>query len=156
MPEIKVYEAGMQQAVEVFFEKCFFDLGWDYEPDGEHSDIVSITDAYMKNGCMWCMFLENQLIGTIAVRVLDHQGAEMKRLYVLKEFQGNGYGNVLFQTAIDYIKNRQIKRVYADTASDRDASQHILRKYGFIKTRKYPGSSQYTEAFYELTTENSV
>ena len=88
MIKINIYNHEMQQDIEGFFEKCFFDLGWGYEPNGRHSDTVNINEAYMSNGCMWCMYYDNQLIGTVAIRTIDETNkvAEIKRLYVLKEF----------------------------------------------------------------------
>jgi predicted GNAT family N-acyltransferase len=152
MFEIKVYNIGMQQDIENFFAKSFLDLGWEYEPYGEHSDILNINDVYMKNGCMWCMYGNNKLIGTVAVRVLDieSKNVEIKRLFVLKEFQGNGYGNMLFKTALNYVEETKFKKIYADTAKDRDVAHHILNKYGFVKTSRYADCSQYTELFFEL------
>ena len=152
MPEIRKYKTEMQQDIENFFVKCFSDLGWDYEPYGEHSDIVNIKDVYMTNGCMWCMYDNNKIIGTIAVRTLDadNKSVEFKRLYVLREYQGRGYGDILCKTAINYAKEAKYKKVYADTAKDRAASQHLLSKYGFVKTSKYAGCSLYTDNFYVL------
>jgi RimJ/RimL family protein N-acetyltransferase len=152
MPEIRKYSVEMQSDIENFFIKCFFDLGWEYEPFGEHSDIKQINDVYMVNGCFWCMYCDNKLIGTIAVRELDTESknAEMKRLYLLKEFQGYGYGNLLFETALKFVKENNFIKVYADTSKDRSVSQHILSKNGFNKVPKYVNSSQYTELFFEL------
>ena len=53
MLEIKIYSVEMQRDIEKFYEKCFNDLEWGYEPDGRHSDTVNIPDIYMSNGCMW-------------------------------------------------------------------------------------------------------
>jgi putative transposon-encoded protein len=38
MIEIKVYNIVLQQDIEHFFEQCFTDLGWSYEPNGRHLD----------------------------------------------------------------------------------------------------------------------
>lgn len=74
----------------------------------------------------------------------------MKRLFVLKECQGNGYGDILFKTALNYVKENKFKKIYADTAKDRVAAHHILNKYGFVKTSRYANCSQYTVLFFEL------
>ena len=152
MLEIKVYDVEMQQDIESFFVKCFSDLGQDYDPNGEHSDIINIQESYMLNGCMWCMYNNHQIIGTIAVRTLNMESKiiEIKRLYVLNEYQGNGYGNILFETALNYAKENKYYKIYADAAKDRDASRHLLSKYGFTQIPRYSGSSQYTELFFEL------
>lgn len=151
MLEIKVYNEEMRQDIENFFIECFSDLGWDYEPNGEHSDIKNIQDIYMSNGCMWCMYNNNKLIGTVAIKTLNmaNRIAEMKRLYVLNEFQGKGYGKMLFEIALNYAKENKFNKIYADTAKDREASQHLLSKHGFTRIPKYEGS-QYTELFFEL------
>ena len=151
MLEIKIYSVEMQQDVERFFTECFSDLGWNYEPDGEHSDIKNIQDVYMSNGCMWCMYHNNQLIGTVAIKTLNNESriTEIKRLYVLKRFQGSGYGNLLFETALNYAKENKFNKIYTDTAKDSEASQNILRKHGFNRIPKC-GGSQYTELFFEF------
>ena len=151
MIEIKVYDNQMQQEIEQFFEKCFADLGWGFEPNGRHLDITNIQDSYMSNGCMWCLYKNNRLIGTVAVRTIDIERkiAEMKRLYVAKEEQKNGYGNMLFDTALNYAKTSGFYKICADTQNDRDASRHLMRKYGFNEIPKY-NDNNLAELFFEL------
>jgi len=151
MIKINIYNSEMQQDIERFFSKCFSDLGWGYEPNGRHSDTVNINEAYMLNGCMWCMYDDNQLIGTVAIRTIDETNkiAEIKRLYVLKEFQGKGYGSSLFETALNYVKEKGYNKVCADTRNDRDSSQHLMRKYGFCEAQRY-NANEFAELFFEL------
>ena len=150
MPEIKVYKTEMQRDIEHFYKKCFDDLGWGYEPHGRHSDTTNIHDTYMSNGCMWCMYNNKQLIGTVAVRTIDIENkiAEMKRLYVLKEYQGKGYGGILFETALNYARENKFSKICADTINDREASKHLMRKYGFRETQRY-NDNQFAELFFE-------
>ena len=145
------YNKNLQQEIELFFEKCFTDLGWKYEPDGRHADIVNIEDTYMKKGCMWCLFDEEQLIGTVAVRSFDENinAAELKRLYVLNEYQGKGYGGLLFETALRYAKENGYEKIFLDTRQDRAASLHLIRKFNFKETRRY-NNNEYAELFFEL------
>lgn len=151
MIEIKVYNLEFQQDIGQFFVKCFTDLGWSYEPNGRHSDIADIPNSYMSNGCFWCMYDDRRLIGTVAVRVIDTENkiVELKRLYVSKEEQGNGYGSMLFETALNYARENKFHKICADTRNDRDASQHLMRKYGFIEASRY-NDNQYAELFFEL------
>ena len=151
MIDLKIYNIGLQEDIEHFFEMCFTDLGWSYEPHGRHSDILNINDIYMSNGCMWCLYNDNQLIGTVAVRTIDNEKkvAEMKRLYVLKEYQGKNYGDMLFKTALNYVKEKNYNKICADTQNDRDASQHLMRKYGFYEIPKY-NDNDFAELYFEL------
>jgi putative acetyltransferase len=149
--EMKVYNIELQQDIDQFFEKCFTDLRWSYEPNGRHSDIANIQNSYMSNGCFWCIYDDSRLIGTVAVRAIDTKNeiAELKRLYVLKEEQGNGYGSMLFKTALNYARESKFHKICADTRYDRDASQHLMRKHGFDEVSKY-NDNQFAELFFEL------
>jgi len=151
MLELKTYSEDMQKDIELFYKKCFIDLGWKYEPDGSHSDIANIKETYMKNGCMWCLVDDEKLIGTIAVRTIDKDNkvAEMKRLYVLKDYQGRGFGRQLFETALAYAKENGYEKVCLDTRKDREASLHLIHKYGFVEVSKY-NNNEFAELFFEL------
>ena len=151
MITLKIYDNKMQSDIEKFYCKCFTDLGWGYEPHGRHSDTLNIDEVYMSNGCMWCLYDDDLLIGTVAVRTIDKENkiAELKRLYVLKEYQNKGYGNILFQAAINYAKEKNYSRICADTRNDRNASQHLMRKYGFREIPKY-NDNPFAELFFEL------
>jgi putative acetyltransferase len=150
MLKLKIYREDMQQDIEFFYKKCFTDLGWGYEPDGRHSDIVNINEVYMKNGCMWCLYDDEKLVGTIAIRALDkaNKVAEMKRLYVLKDYQGRGFGRQLFEVALAYAKEKGYEKICLDTRKDRDASLHLIHKYGFVEISKY-NNNEFAELFFE-------
>lgn len=151
MIELKVYNPNMQDNIEDFYEKCFTDLGWVYEPNSRHFDTINIQQEYIQNGCFWCLYNNKQLIGTVAIRTIDlyNKIAELKRLYVTQEEQGKGYGNLLFNVVMEYAKDNGYRKICADTRNDRNASQHLMRKYGFEETLKY-NDNQFAELFFEL------
>lgn len=151
MIHLKVYNIDLQQELEQFFETCFADLGWSYEPNGRHSDIANIDKSYMSKGCFWCLYDGSRLIGTVAVRTIDKENkiAELKRFYVLKEEQGYGHGSMLFKTALNYAKENKFHKICADTRNDRYVSQHIMRKHGFEEVSRY-NDNKYAELFFEL------
>jgi putative acetyltransferase len=151
MATIKTYKPSMQTEIEACFNGCVLALGWEYQPDGRHSDIVSIEDTYMRHGCFWCLFDDKALIGMAAVRCIDYDNkiAELKRLYILPEYQGRGYGCLLFKHALDYTKEQRYKTARVDTRHDRTASLHLIDKYRFRRTEQY-NDNQFAELFFEL------
>jgi len=151
MLDIKIYNPQMQGEIETFFIKCFQDLGWEYEPNGRHYDIVNIEQIYMQSGCFWCLYENERLIGTIAVRTIDSDNkiAELMRLYILEDAQGKGYGNLLFDLAIKYVKDNNYSKICASTRTDRSASRHLMHKYGFKEIPKY-NDNKFAELFLEL------
>ena len=156
---LKTYCQDLQQELEDFFIKCFRDMGWEYEPEGRHSDVAHACDVYMKNGYMWCLYDDADMIGTVAVRTVDKRKkiAEMKRLYVLKNYQGKGYGRLLFEKALFYCEENTYVKIRVDTRKDRDASLHLIRKYGFQEIERY-NDNPFAELFFErnLSFQNSI
>ena len=154
MPELKQYDQSMQQSVEAFFAVCFPLLGWDYEPNGRHSDIVHIDEAYMHCGMFWCLFDYNDLIGTVAVRSLDeiNKSAEMKRLYLLPEYQGKGYGDLLFRTALNWTTASGFQILRLDTQKDSSAARHLIEKHRFRRIKQY-NQNALADLFYELNLD---
>ena len=152
MTELKIYDDTMREEIKGFFSKCFSALGWKYETDGRHADTVNIRTVYMcDGGCFWCLFDDGKLVGTVALRTVDKvkKTVELKRLYVLEETQGRGFGDLLFKTCIDYAKEQGFKRIYSDTRKDRFASQHLMRKYGFEEISKY-NENPHAELYFML------
>jgi GNAT superfamily N-acetyltransferase len=73
----------------------------------------------------------------VAVRFLDLQTAEMKRLYVRAAHRGRGLGRVLAQTAIDVARAAGCKRIVLDTLPKMREAQALYRALGFRPTAPY-------------------
>ncbi len=90
--DIVKFSDGMQEQVNDFFKQCFSSVGIPYSPKDRHADVANVEGHYMNNGCFWCLIDDNNVIGTIAIRKIDDAKriVELKRMFVLPEFQGNG------------------------------------------------------------------
>lgn len=149
--DIKIFKADMQHTVEDFFIKCFSTVGIPYSPKDRHADIADVERYYMQNGCFWCLFENEILVGTVAVRIIDidNKVVELKRMFVLPEYQGNGYGRLLLEHAIAYARERQYNRMCLDTRRQFSAAQHLYRSCGFQETEKY-NDNERAELYFEL------
>lgn len=149
--EILAFKSDMQQSVEVFFEKCFSSVGIPYSPMERHADIADVEPYYMRNGCFWCLFDNGVLIGTVAVRIIDIENKvlELKRMFVLPEYQGKGYGRLLLEHAIAYAREQQYNKICLDTRKQFSTAQHLYRSSGFQETEKY-NDNERAELYFEL------
>ena len=149
--EIRTFKSDMQQCVRDFFEKCFSAVGISYAPKDRHADIADVERYYMQSGCFWGLFDNEVLIGTVAVRMVDIENkvVELKRMFVLPEYQGKGYGKLLLNYAIDYAKEQQYKKICLDTRKQFSAAQHLYRSSGFKETDKY-NDNERAELYFEL------
>ena len=149
--DIVAFKSDMQQLVGDFFEKCFSAVDIPYSPMDRHSDIADVEQNYMKNGCFWCLFDNEGLIGTVAVRTLDidDKVIELKRMFVLPEYQGKGYGRLLLEHAINYAREQKYSKICLDTRRQFSAAQHLYRSNGFQETEKY-NDNEKAELYFEM------
>lgn len=149
--DIIAFSSDMQQSVNDFFKKCFSSVGIPYSPQDRHSDIADVDGQYMQNGRFWCLLDNNTVIGTVAIRIIDTEKrtVELKRMFVLPEYQGKGYGRLLLNYAIDYAKNQQYNKICLDTRKQFSAAQHLYRSAGFKETPKYNDNDK-AELFFEM------
>jgi len=151
MPEIKIYCPQMQADVEAFYARCFAGLGWEFQPRGRHRDIYDIPAAYMKDGCFWCLYEGGELIGTVALYTFTEnpKTAEIKRLYVLKECHGKGYGQLLLECALQFARDEGFERVYLDSRRERAAALGLFRKFGFVEVPQY-NDNWFAQVYFKL------
>lgn len=150
--QLSVFTKDMQQQVTQFFEKCFAALEWGYSPSGRHIDTADVEKYYMQNGCFWCLYDNQILVGTVALRTIDFENKvfELKRMFILPDYQGKGYGRQLLKHAIDYAKEQNYNSICLDTRSELNTAQLMYKKYGFRKIDKY-NNNDHADVYFELT-----
>ena len=149
--DIVTFDVDMQAQVNVFFEKCFADVGIPYSPKDRHADVVNVEKYYMNNGCFWCLIENNKVIGTVAIRKIDDEKriAELKRMFVLPEFQGKGYGRLLLEHAVKCAREQHYHKIYLDTRKQFSVAQYLYRSVGFRETERY-NDNEHAELYFEL------
>ena len=149
--DIRMFKTDMQQAVEEFFQKCFSAVGIPYSPTDRHADIADVERYYMQNGCFWCLTDNEKVLGTIAIRIIDSEKriVELKRMFVLPEYQGKGYGRLLLEHAIGYAKEQEYNKICLDTRKQFSTAQHLYRSVGFWETERY-NDNVHAELYFEM------
>lgn len=105
---IKEYTSEIQPQLEEFFEIVLNAAGWGFYPEGRHSPLRNIYNEYPRDkGGFWLYYLDNMIIGTVAVRSIDNikKIAELKCMYVLPEYQGRRYGKKLLKYALEQAES---------------------------------------------------
>lgn len=146
---IEKYKKEDDENLRDFYKICFNTLSLDYQPNSRHKDIADIEQVYMKNGCFWCLKNDGIIIGTIAIKALEHNIVELKRLYILPKFQGNGYSKLLMNTAIEFVKERAFKTLRLDSQRNKVAALSLYKSYGFLEIERY-NQNEFAEVFMEL------
>ena len=78
--------------------------------------------------------------GSIALKEMDAERCELKRLYVRPAFRGRGLGRALTEMIIAAAREIGYKEMLLDTLPFLQSAQHIYRAAGFREMEKYNDS----------------
>jgi putative acetyltransferase len=83
------------------------------------------------------LFLAGPAAGCVAVRFLDPETAEMKRLYVRAEHRGRGLGRALAHAAINAAREAGCRRIVLDTLPKMRQAQALYHGLDFRPIAPY-------------------
>lgn len=112
-------------------EQCFVSL------DKELADL----DTYYRGGAFMIGYENNYPIATVAIRKIDDNACELKRLYVKTDYRGKGYARLLVDAILDRARILGFQEVRLTT---KPAVMPVA--YGYYKRR----------GFEELGNENGT
>lgn len=119
----------------------------------DQPDLLAIEDYYISNGGFFFgAFIDDELVGTIAlVKFDDHSGA-IRKMFVKKEFRGKelNIAQKLFDVLIDQCCTNSIENVLLGTVSVLKAAQRFYERNGFGKIEK----SQLPDKFPRMSADN--
>lgn len=120
-----------------------------YESKNELKDMDNIQKNYFENGGIFLVMTENdQLICTGAIRKLKDDICELKRLWLLPEYHGQGLGYRMLNELLTFAKEKGYMRIWLET--DPIAQSHAL---GFYKRLGFYEIPSYTDHGGEVAME---
>jgi ribosomal protein S18 acetylase RimI-like enzyme len=102
------------------------------------NELKSINLQYNKpNGALILSYAGAEAVGCVALRSLDGETAELKRMFVQAKFQGQKIGQRLLEQIFEVAKELHYKKIRLDTLSTMKAAQHLYRAFGFYEIAAY-------------------
>ena len=93
---------------------------------------------------------DGQRRGCIAMKKIDRDSCEMKRLYVKEQYRGEGLGEKLARLLIDRRREAGYKTMLLDTLPFLQPAIALYEKLGFTRTEIYNNSPMDTSIFMKL------
>lgn len=103
-------------------EACFVSL------DKELADL----ESFYKDGALLTGFEDETAVATIAIKKIDDETAEAKRLYIKPEYRGRGYARVMLNAMLDKCRGLSFTEVRFTTKPAVMSIGHALyQRMGF-------------------------
>ncbi|HEY9671542.1 MAG TPA: GNAT family N-acetyltransferase [Waterburya sp.] len=104
------------------------------------SDIDDVESHYFdKRGTFLVVTDEEKVVGSGAIRRLDHNVCELKRMWLLKDYRGQGLGMKMAQMLLDFARSAGYKKVRLDLLNPQQQTQalKLYQQLGFYVIARY-------------------
>ena len=130
-------------------------LGIDLCFQNFEKELASLPGKYAApDGRLFLIYVENSWAGCIALRKIDAEICEMKRLFVPEQFRGLGLGKMLIEKLLEEAGAIGYRKIRLDTLPDKMPSAvKLYRSYGFREIPPYYDSPHRRTLFMELNLE---
>ena len=109
------------------------------ESRGELKDMDTIQQNYLDNdGIFLIMLDDSQLIGTGAIRKIQNDICELKRLWLLPSYHGEGLGYRVLQELFSFARQRGYRRIWRQIdAVHQSRALNFYNHIGFYEIPRY-------------------
>ena len=119
-----------------------------FEPDPTFDpDLVDPTAVYE---ALWVALLDESVVGSVALRRLERNQVELKRMYLRPALRGRGVGRKLLQIALAWCHEHRVERIALDTTERMGAARHLYEAHGFVRIDGAAPRQGQSRLLYEL------
>ena len=137
-PIIHAKTKAHYQSVHELFIQYGGSLGFDLEFQGFSWELAGLPGNYASpGGCILLAEVPGGYAGCVALRPLQDKICEMKRLYVIPEYQGRGIGRALAGSVIGEARKKGYQKMRLDTVESMKAAQRLYVSLGFETIEAY-------------------
>jgi ribosomal protein S18 acetylase RimI-like enzyme len=136
--DIRPADVDEMQLVRALFREYQTWLDVDLCFQGFEQELAALPGDYCApRGGLWLARRGRQLAGVVALRPMDADCAELKRLWVRPGHRGSGLGRQLTQLAIGFAKKNSYLAVRLDTLPQMQSALALYRSLGFQVIEPY-------------------
>ncbi|WKZ37814.1 MAG: GNAT family N-acetyltransferase [Anaerolineales bacterium] len=115
--------------------KYFYDV---LEEEGELKDVDDFQRVYEQNQGIFLAVLEDgRLVGTGAMKRMDQSTAELKRLWLLEEYQGRGIGYRVVMKLFAFAREKGYSAIRLQTSHEQTRAIAFYKRLGFHEIECY-------------------
>ncbi|WP_069804112.1 GNAT family N-acetyltransferase [Thermogemmatispora onikobensis] len=129
---LRRYRPADQEAVERLHVTLLKETGAYLGRGSWDDDVYAIEEHYLNNGGEFLIGeCDGKIVAMGALKRTDAERAEIKRMRVLPEYQGRGYGQRLLEALEARARTLGYRLLHLDTSVLQTAAQRLYTKNGF-------------------------
>ncbi|GLQ45149.1 N-acetyltransferase [Dyella lipolytica] len=133
------------------FDEYATAIATDLEYQGFSAELARLPAPYVPSrGALLIAFIGTEVAGCVAMRPLDSDIAEMKRLYIRAAHRGLGLGKQLVEAVIQAAQQAGYHELRLDTLPSMASAQALYRQLGFVEIPPYNSAHLPGTRFYSL------
>ena len=103
--------------------------------ENEWKDKLAKSESYNGSSFLCAIAKENKFVAIGGAFQDENKQWNIITIYTKKEFRGQGLGQKVFQSIIDELKTRKVKKIYLCVNALQTAAQALYEKNGFRVTK---------------------
>lgn len=106
----------------------------------QYYDIENVQQVYLNNNGLFLVLLDGEkVVASGGIRKFDNETAELKRMWMLEEYRGKGWGTKIAQQLIAFAKEHGYKKIRLDVWKPeyQEAAIQFYKKLGFYQIEAY-------------------
>jgi ribosomal protein S18 acetylase RimI-like enzyme len=144
-------------AARLLFEEYAASLGVDLDFQGFNEELATLPGNYAAPaGRLLLARQGNELAGCVALRRLEQDVCEMKRLYVRPGFRGLGLGRMLVERITAEARATGYSRMRLDTLTTMAGALSLYRQVGFREIEPYRDNPIEGSVYLELQLDRPL
>jgi putative acetyltransferase len=110
------------------------DYGLKTNPRETDKDLSDLNANYFnKNGWFAVIEKENEIIGSYGIFKIDIKTCELRKMYLLNNYQGQGLGRLMMEDALKKARELGYSEIVLETNKLLDKAINLYGKYGFVQ-----------------------
>ncbi|CAF1171787.1 unnamed protein product [Didymodactylos carnosus] len=111
------------------------DFGLSIDPEGIDKDLSDLDKYYFNNNGWFSVITndEDTIIGCCGVFKTDATSCELRKMYVLNNYQGQGLGKMLLESSLEKAKGLGYKEMTLESNFLLYKANDMYKKVGFVQ-----------------------
>ena len=106
--------------------------------EGELHDVDDFQQTYENDHGLFLVVLDDgKLVGTGAIKRMDEKTAELKRLWLLESYHGQGIGYRVVMQLFDFAREKGYSRIRLQTGQTQIRALEFYKRLGFYEIQSY-------------------